>query len=258
MKGWKKFNRTIWKFIKVPKIFDSEANLTSNVAINKLLSPFYFLGMLWFLSSVKKIPLFGGDQSFFSSAVFLSILSTFFYIWCSYFFQPDLDVRTNRPGMNSFPFGSTLMNISFGFFLTPFQIVLGKSWYYFWQPYARFCTHRGVSHLPIISVFCRITYILVMVWSIEFIFRLFGIKPPNFLLFLEYWGNSFFPWSKSFGSLTWVIFCLPVYVSDLAHEAIDYSDSKRKGISYCPPQITRGLFSQILDFFRVLINKKNT
>jgi uncharacterized metal-binding protein len=257
MKGWKKFNRTIWKFIKVPKIFDSETKLTSNVAINKLLSPIYFGAMLWFLSAAKKIPMFGGSGSFFLSAFFLSFISTFFYIWCSYFFQPDLDVRMNRPGMNTFPFGSVVMNLNIGFLLTPIQFIIGKSWYYFWQPYARLCTHRGVSHWPIVSVWYRITYILLWLWTFELILKALGIHVPNFLLTLDYWGKSFYPWSKSFGSLTWIIFCLPIFITDIAHEVIDYMDSRRKGISYCPPQIVRGLFSQIYNFLKVMIKKKS-
>jgi uncharacterized metal-binding protein len=253
--GWKKLNRTIWKFIRVPKIFDSDSNLTSNIAINKLLSPFYFLGILCYLVGFKNIPLMG-STSFFLSSLFLAIVSTFFYIWCSYFFQPDLDVRMNRPGMNTFPFGASLLNLNIGFFLIPIQFAIGKSWYYFWQPYARLCTHRGISHWPIISVWYRITYILISIWSVEFVLKTFHIHEPAFIGTINYWGKSFFPGAKGFGSLTWMIFCLPVYICDLAHEFIDYLDSKRKGISFCPPQIARGLFFQILDFIKTLIKKK--
>jgi uncharacterized metal-binding protein len=255
MKGWKKFNRTIWKIVRIPKIFDSDTNLTSNVAINKLLSPLYFAGILWYLRGFKRVPMFGED-SFFLGALFFALLSSFFYVWCSYFFQPDLDVRLNRPGMSTFPFGTVLLNSAISFFLIPIQFMVGKSWYYFWQPYARLCTHRGVSHWPILSVWFRVTYLLLLFTLIEILLRLFSIPVPQCLFVLQYWAKSFFPWNSGFGSLTWFVFCFPVYISDLAHESIDYLDSHRKGISYCPPQIARGLFNQIFSFLKSLINKK--
>lgn len=243
------------KLLAVPKIFDNYSNLTSNVAINKLLSPFYFALIFYYLHFKKGIFLFSPD-SYFIGSIPYSIYSTFFYVWCSYQFSPDMDVRVNRPGMNTFPFGATFLNSKIGIIFSPIQVVLGKIWYYFWQPYANFCTHRGVSHWPIFSVFYRVTYIYLWIILFQFIFNFFGLKNISILNFLKYWTTSFYPWNPSFGNITWFVFCLPVFVCDFAHEIIDYIDSKRKGISYCPPQIARGYFSKIFEIFKQIIIKK--
>ena len=243
------------KIVAIPKVFDNYSNLTSNVAINKLLSPVYFMVIFGYLRAYKGIPLFS-PNSHFIGALPHAIYSSLFYVWCSYQFSPDLDVRTNRPGMNTFPFGATFLNSKVGIIFSPLQVVLGKLWYLFWQPYAELCTHRGVSHWPIISVLYRITYLYLWVMLVQFGLRFFGIYSVPFINSLKYLLNSFYPWSDSFGNVTWFICCFPVFVSDLAHEAVDALDSKRKGISFCPPQIPRGYFSKGYGLIKALIEKK--
>jgi uncharacterized metal-binding protein len=243
------------KLLKIPKLFDKESELTSNIAVNKLISPAYFLIIFYYLFFFKNIPLVLSGHWILGS-LSLSFLSTFFYIWCSYFFQPDLDVRTNRPGLNTFPVGAILLNSKFSFFLIPVQFVLGKAWYYFWQPYASLCTHRGVSHWPLISVFFRSSYILFWILIVKFIFGLINIHNLPILPTVEYWAESFFPTAKGFGSITWFCFCFPVFISDLAHEFIDALDSRRKKISFCPPQLPRGLVAHGFLFLKGLLAKK--
>jgi uncharacterized metal-binding protein len=204
---------------------------------------------------IEKLPLFLRG-SYVLGALSFSLMSTVLYVWCSYFFQPDLDVRTNRPGMNTFPIGAILLNSHFSFLLIPVQFAMGKPWYYFWQIYAYFCTHRGVSHWPIISTWYRTGYIWIWIFILKSVFSVFHINHVPLLPYVEYWTRSFFPFQKGFGTMTWFCFCFPVFICDIAHEVIDFYDSKRKGLSYCVPQHPRGLFTQIYLFLKEFFGKK--
>jgi uncharacterized metal-binding protein len=245
--------KLLLRSLRIPKIFDKHSDLISNVAINKLLSPFYFIGIFSYLYFHVKLPMLG--KSLLKGSLSLSIISTFIYVWCSYYFQPDLDVRKMRPGINMFPFGSSIMNSPIGLMILPFQKVLAKGWYYLWHPYALFFTHRGITHWPIVSTYLRIFYL--QIWLAIFIKAAsvlsLTIKPiVQFNLFLE----IFYPASPFFLKPIWIIFCLPVFLVDIFHEIIDFIDSKRKGLSYCPPQIPRGYLANSVELIKKLLITK--
>ena len=153
--------KSLLRLLRIPNIFDPKSDLTSNVAVNKILSPVYFLMIFMYLFKIKKIQPIGHGVS--SSSILLALISTIFYVWCSYFFQPDLDVRKMRPGMNTFPTGSTLLNSPIGLLISPIQKLIAKSWYYLWQPYASIFTHRGITHWPVIGTFIRIAYLKLII-----------------------------------------------------------------------------------------------
>lgn len=242
--------RSILKSFRIPKLFDKKADLISNVAVNKILSPFYFCSIFYYLFFYKEIPLFG--KTLLKGSLFLSFISTFIYVWCSYYFQPDLDVRKMRPGINMFPLGSSIMNSTIGLMILPIQKVVAKIWYYIWHPYALFFTHRGITHWPIISTYLRIFYLQLLLKIMSAALSLFEVK-SRILYSVESFFDLFYPSSPYFLSPIWIIFCLPIFLVDIFHEIIDFIDSKRKGLSYCPPQIPRGVLSEIGRLIKNLI-----
>ena len=245
--------KLLFRALKIPKIFDKNSDLISNIAINKLLSPVYFSFVFYYLHYIKNIPVFG--KSAFLGSAPLSLFSTSFYIWCSYFFQPDLDVRRMRPGINTFPFGSTIMNSPIGLLLLPIQKLMAKLWYYMWHPFALTFTHRGVTHWPIISTYLRIFYLKGILMVLFYITSpIFGEVTP--LKILDFYLDMFFPSNKYFFSPIWMIICFPVFIVDIFHEIIDFIDSKRKGLSYCPPQIQRGFLASTYSTLKKIIKSK--
>lgn len=217
-------------------------NLTDNVQVNKVLSPFYFILILSILYYKKNISLFG--FSFFSLASFwLALFSTFIYIYASNYFQPDLDVHSRRPGMGHFPLGRWVGLFKWGRFFKWFFYPINRLWYYLWHPYGYLMTHRGLGHWPILGVWLRVGYLYFWLYLLTSTLSFIGLK-GSYLQPIEWYLQAFFPWSSAFGNVSWWVVCFPVYMSDFFHWAVDYYDSTRKGISFCPPKIPRGLIAQ--------------
>lgn len=294
-------------------------SLSNNVEVNEVLSPIYFILILFLLKYYYNvIPLWNGF--FHISLIHLSFLSTVIYVYSSNFFQPDLDVLINRPGMNHFPLGKWVdktppfnnMLMFFGLEKNAFFIKIkdifnniwrfirflkwlfypiNVVWYYMWQPYASLLTHRGLGHIPIISTIIR-AYVLmfylfilkVIIFSISFYLlpyinfvipilkwhinfgdnfidflnisiknlrnfmhiSEFGYKIIHFLSYFDYWLKNFFIKGNF---LSFLILNFPIYTADVAHIAVDYYDSVKRGTSFCPPKIPRGLIYRTYKFF---------
>lgn len=227
-------------------------SLTDNVKANELMSPFYFVLILFLLHFHHKIMFWKGWN--FQSGIILSLLSTFAYIFASNYYQPDLDIHRNRPGMGHFPLGRWIGRWKYGRFLKFIFYPINRAWYYLWHPYGQAMTHRGFGHYPIIGVFLRTIYLYCALKSVQLFLLFFGINLTllnSFISFLL----SFFPGHKDFASVSWFLFCFPVYVSDLIHFLVDYYDSARKGMTFCPKAIPRGWIASFIDNLKIF--KKN-
>ena len=226
----------------------------SNVKINLALTPIAY-ALLYFMSAhyQKGFKLSMLDNPFHGAA----LVGSLFYIWCSRFFQPDLDHDTNRPGKSTFPFGETVTKSCAAFLKSLYLPIFGRGksayysnitvygiltplstiWFYFWAPYAALLTHRGMSHWPILGTLTRIWYMHAAVIFLEILFQ---TSLPSLTRPLE----AFYFW-KGIDPLFFVV-CAPVYISDIFHSAGDLVESISKGYSFCPPAIKRGLISKIV------------
>jgi uncharacterized metal-binding protein len=210
-------------------------NISSNVKTNSMVAPIIFIIVLVTLYS--KMSLFDVKLPF-TGALFASIIFLSIYLFSNEYFQPDLDLMGMRPGHSHFPFGRKASGI-----LRGLNQPLAYAWHIFWKPYGNLLTHRGAGHMPILSVWLRVSY--VYFWY--FLFKsILGIK----LIWLETWLKMFFPWGRGFGSIYFFILCFPIYLVDFIHISVDYLDSVKKGISFCPKKIPRGIISQFLSNFK--------
>lgn len=212
-------------------------NNISNVAVNHVATPFYFSLIYIILHYYYRVPNFGKD--YLSGAVPLSTISSAVYMYCSAFFQPDLDHPENRPGKHTFPFPSSIKNFGFGQYLKTFASPINLLWNILWQPFANLLTHRGISHLPILGLWLRIWYLMGVVFLFEMILTPFGLKGVIPVVF-KAWLASFFPWEKGFGSLGFYLLCFPIFISDIFHSLGDYIESYLKGTSYVSQTAKRG------------------
>ena len=187
-------------------------------------------------------------EPFFSSAAFFGFLSMLVYIYSSHYYQPDLDIHVNRPGMGHFPLGRVTGSFKYGRFLKWLFYPVNRAWYYLWHPYGYLLTHRGIGHYPIIGVMLRTAYL--MGWVLVAQKLLIATPYPHLLDPVWRWLRAFFPGSPDFGAVYFLLWCLPVYLSDFFHWLVDYYDSVRKGLSFCPPKIPRGLIASIIESFR--------
>lgn len=219
--------------------------LTDNVKFNEMLSPLYFSIMTWVLNSFYERPLL---FPFFSSAVFYAFCSMAFYVFVTNYYQPDLDVKSNRPGMGHFPMGRWFGSFKFGRFIKWVLYPINRLWYWLWHPYGKLLTHRGAGHWPIWGVWLRTWYLLFWVSLLNLILNL--IDPSLNISFIIEWLNSFFPWNKNFGNFYFILFCFPIYLSDTVHVMVDYYDSVKRGLSFCPPRIPRGLIIKTINTLR--------
>ena len=216
-------------------------DLTDNIKANKLVAPFMFVGVFSYLTIVEKMPVFN-DQVEYWGAFPASMIFAGFYMYCSEYFQPDLDVYGSRPGMTHFPLGKWILYYQWAralkFILSP----LTKLWYHLWTPYAFLFTHRGITHYPILSTWLRVGYLYIIFYALNFILvKGFGVTD---LLFTLKWLSSFYPWDKGFFSVDWIVFCLPVYLTDFIHIMVDYFDAVKRGMPFCPERIPRGFFAK--------------
>lgn len=146
-KQWKDYKKTLGK------------QLTDNVKANESLAPFYFVLIAFLLSYHHKMNFWVGFN--LQSGAVLAFISTAVYIFVSNYYQPDLDIHRNRPGMGHFPFGRWVGAYKYGRFLKFMAYPINRIWYYFWHPYGQIMTHRGLGHWPILGVWIRSLYIYV-------------------------------------------------------------------------------------------------
>lgn len=215
--------------------------LTDNVRANEILSPLYF-------SLICFILIQRGYE--FYDAFFYSIISSIIYVYASNYFQPDLDIHVNRPGMSHFPLGRFARYYTFGRFLNNVIFYpLNRIWYYLWHPFGYLFTHRGITHWPVLGVWLRVIYLILWAFLLKKILLFFSL-PTLYIDNFMYWANSFFPWDKNFLSLYFFLYIFPIYLSDAIHFCVDYYDSVRRGLSFCPPKIPRGLIAKFINFLR--------
>jgi uncharacterized metal-binding protein len=236
-KKWVDYRKTLGK------------QLTDNVRANEAVSPLYYIFALFMLHLHHQVPIWSGKL--FTSGVFYALISTLVYVFASNYFQPDLDIHRNRPGMGHFPFGRWVGAYKYGRFLKWVAFPVNRLWYYLWHPYGQLLTHRGVGHWPLIGVWLRVGYLLLLGLWLQQVLIFFNLSYTWLDPILNYF-NWFFPWSKAFGSVYWFLYCFPIFISDLIHIAVDYRDSARRGISFCPPAIPRGLIMQIINGLKQL------
>jgi len=226
--------------------------LTDNVKANEVMSPFYFILCVYVLNYHHKIPFWNGSFSL-TNSIMLSLVSTLVYLFASNYYQPDLDIPVRRPGMGHFPFGRWMGSFKYGRFLKFMAYPINRFWYYLWHPYGRMMTHRGFGHYPIIGVLIRTTYLLIIYKILKNFLGLIALD-LNFL-FIENWLLMFYPFNKNFASISWFLFCFPIYLSDIIHFLVDYRDSMRKGISFCPPAIPRGFLIKNFEDLKKILKK---
>lgn len=220
--------------------------LTDNVKFNERFSPIYFALITYILHSHFNLPLV---ENFFSSAVFYSGVSTLLYLFSSNYFQPDLDIRSNRPGMGHFPLGRWVGAFKFGRVLKMAVYPINRMWYWLWHPYGKLLTHRGAGHWPVWGVWLRIGYLMLIYLAIEFILVKISLFHPNISIIYT-WLKSFFPWDENFGTFYFLLFSFPIYLSDTVHICVDFYDSVKRSISFCPPRIPRGLIMKTINTIR--------
>ena len=215
----------------------------NNVTVNYLLAPLYSIILYKFLTKFLGVP-HANVKYPLGGALWLTFYSTLFYCYCSTFFQPDLDQDQHRPGKHSFPFGSTVLHTGPGRFLRALSWPVNRVWYWLWHPFGMLFTHRGMIHWPVLGVWLRIMYLYAWYIFFEGILMRMGLYRGEMRLF-EYWIQAFFPWSESFGTVGFYVFCLPVYISDLFHSSVDLYESYKKGSAFCAQTMKRGILAKI-------------
>lgn len=242
----------MWKAIKVKlkNTFTSyHGRSINNITVNYLFAPIYALIVHRILTVGYSMPSWDSRVPF-SGAVPLTFYSTLFYCYCSAYFQPDLDQFDKRPGMNDFPFGGIIANrFRFGKFLKSISWPITKAWYYLWDPFGQLFTHRGVVHWPILGVWLRVGYLYGCYFVFEILMSRLGLYRPSMRV-IEQWLLAFFPWSKSFATIGFYVFCLPVYLADMFHSAVDLFESYKKGTPFCSPQQKKGIIYKFLIEFK--------
>lgn len=215
----------------------------NNKTVNYLFSPIYFL--IIYTLSTKWFHLKNFDPThLWSGAIPLCIGSTLFYMYCSTFFQPDLDVDVYRPGYHTFPFGTSVKKFKLGSIVVDLFKPLTWFWRIMWHPYAALLTHRGAGHWPIIGVWLRVAWVYVWLLFFEGIAFHVGYY-PDFLVTLFIWTKAFFPWNQGFGSIGFFLFCFPVYIGDIFHSVVDLMEAYKKGVPFCPAPLKRGILIRI-------------
>ena len=194
------------------------------------------------------------------------------YFLTSYWFSPDLDLRDNRPGKNSFPLKwliKLVRRLRNGLpLLTPpcdlllvlldaVHMILNQAWRLLWQPLSFFVTHRGVVHLPIIGTQIKIVYIHSLIWLLSRATFFAGFS--SFFADTPYDGLGYVESIVGRGGLYRTLIENPLLnaawlgamVADICHTSIDFWDSFKKGSKFVPPDIIapRGLFVQLFRFF---------
>jgi uncharacterized metal-binding protein len=238
---------------------------TDNVKFNAMATPliigvYCYISFKWMTPSLKE------------GLIFVGI-----YLFCSTFFQPDLDVRGNRPGKKYFPLGQKLWNaLSFDLghlmpigrnllimlfgphvrsFPMLFFLIINRVWYYTWAPFTYLVTHRGISHWPVIGVWVRTLYLLFISLVLSLIIeKSIGVDLEYVRVKLTYLSEMIISFDFSEKEFFWknefLIYALPIYLSDIMHSSVDMADSIRNGTPFCSYRHPPGFFRAI--YFRFL------
>lgn len=167
------------------------------------------------------------------------------YLYCSTFYQPDLDQEVNRPKKEYFPHGESITKLPyFKKWVSKLFRPINRAWYYYWQLYGNLLTHRGMSHWPILSVVLRNSYLFLPVIFLDRVVDHYLID-----LAMDYYKESL-PWNTNFKGHLFIVYVLPVYMSDINHILIDFIESKMKGNDFCPPKLKRGYLAKLFFFFK--------
>jgi uncharacterized metal-binding protein len=233
-----------------------EEGLTDNVIANRLANPFIFVitSTIFFYEYNKTV-----TESLINSGILILV-----YNFYSTYFQPDLDQKNIR-GEKTFPLGFLLplksttvflnttmfkgMNKQYMQFIYSMQtgfnfIKLPTLWKKIWSPFAELLTHRGVNHWPLIGLWLRVYYIILCIFPFLYIFDLY-FKIPIFTSVYNVL-EGFLPTYDNIFSEKWLIYYFPAYLGDIIHIFVDYIDSRRKGIPFCPTGIPRGKIMQLI------------
>jgi uncharacterized metal-binding protein len=215
----------------------------NNITVNYMFAPIFALILYKFLTKYIGVP--NSDPRYpLGGAYYLTLYSTLFYCYCSTFFQPDLDQDQHRPGKHSFPFGSSVLGFGPGRFLRALSWPINRFWYFLWHPFGMLFTHRGMGHWPVLGVWVRVLYLYAWYIFFEGVAMRMGFYNVKFRLF-EYWLKAFFPWNEGFGTVGFYVFCLPVFMADLFHSAVDLYESNKKGTAFCAKTQKRGILAKI-------------
>ena len=245
------------------------SDLTDNFKANLLLTP---VALLFYKLIISFIDFKGVHFDMSLGLVFILI-----YIYSSRFYQPDLDHRINRPGKAHFPLGKNISvflmseKYSLGGVIKIFsfiQVWTARFWYWYWQPFTFFVTHRGITHIPVIGTAVRSIYmylginllIMAHVFTSSIMIKMGKSYDPGIISFL-FSSLGLIPFEKIlipikifFKSASFLSgvdgyflkYCLPIYISDLIHELVDLYDSIRRGKAYCStPSSDWGLIKKI-------------
>jgi uncharacterized metal-binding protein len=245
-------------------------DLTDNVKANRVFSPFVFILVLMYATMKLNMPIYDKYSEYYGGIGF-SLLFILNYLYSSSYFQPDLDTSGARPGMTHFPVGKWIAASRYGRFIKWLFKPITVGWFKLWQPYAMSFTHRGATHMPILGVYLRVSYLwlickigLLIVQFLHFIshkvelfhsISLLLVKTYHFVsINIMYYLEIFYPWHRDFLSNKWVLICLPIFLGDLVHILVDLMDSVKRNKPFCHPQIPRGLFfhlfKEILKIFK--------
>jgi uncharacterized metal-binding protein len=249
MRKRKKRNQSLMVALKnyFKKLYNHlRKDLLVNVFANYVLSPYVFLLAIFWLNKYFNLALLDEAEPFNykKSAISGAVVFSIFYLYASQYFQPDLDMRStrSRPGMKHFPLGYVVGYYPWGRFLkwvcTPITLI----WQKIWDVYAFFCTHRGLSHYPIIGLWTRVAYLLLYFYAAEFLIQKNLLNNMPIFYTLKDWLESFFPWHKNFSSFNFFIMNFSIYMSDTVHWIVDYWDSAKRGLKFCSQKIPRGFF----------------
>ncbi len=228
--------------------FIDPTQLTDNVKANRVFAPFVFLGVFYYSNSILKLPFFGQLYPYWGSLGY-SVLFVSIYLYSSVYFQPDLDVYGARPGMTHFPVGRWISAFRVGRFIKWLLQPVTKAWYKLWSPYAFLFTHRGITHWPVFSTLFRVGYLLLIFLIIKNVLLMIGLNYIILNKIINYF-KLFYPFHPDFLGKNWILFCLPIYLCDFVHIAVDYIDAVKRGIPYCSPRIPRGFFASIWADFK--------
>jgi uncharacterized metal-binding protein len=213
--------------------------------------------------------MFSSTQEFLAHLLIFNIS----YFLTSYWFSPDLDVSSHRPGQGTFPFKAILSLLHktrklpfLGYpsrlaltLLDPVHLLMNFFWRFFWQPFAGLFTHRGAVHWPIWGTQLKIIYMAFCYWLLINILALVSLSHalPFSLSNLPFYDKGFFQLITDLYHLfmydplvrtAWV----SAMIADICHSAVDYIEAAELGRNFVPPAMIapRGLF---IKAFKIIV-----
>lgn len=257
------------------KYLGSKMKSGGNRLTNNFRANISFLALGWIILVASYFIGFLPDSDSSKSVVSFLYLATIFsggYILTSFWFSPDIDIRSNRPGKHSFPFSPIIKLLRklqkivpiAKFLLGPVILVLdllhyplNRVWAFLTSPISLLFTHRGAVHWPFIGTAIKISYFSVLFFLIgKFIYIPISFIPANLNL------ETVFDWVKNVGPL-WLFNLLldgeigrtvlfSIIFADICHTAVDFYDYIKNGNrNFVPPEVIapRGLLIRLVKFF---------